>query len=108
MIASILKIDEPPASLEVVDCESPFTTDVLTTCAVRISPADFPRLLSGYEFEESETLRSSHSVGSSKVGPEFKVTTQYAVWPKEFIHGGAVHIFTNSTKDMAIIDEYIE
>ena len=108
MVANILKINTPPTSLIVLDCASPITTDVITTCVIEISPHEFKQLLSGYKFEKNIYNKSSHSVGSSKVGPEFQVTTQYTVWPKEFKNGGAVSLFTNSTKNLAIVELYIE
>lgn len=108
IVAGILKIETIPKSLKVIDCESPFTTDVLTTCAIEIAPEEFKDLLVGYEFEHSPVKRSSFSVGSTPVGPEFEVTSQYRVWPKEFTHGGAIHIFASKDKDRAILDLYIE
>lgn len=108
LVANILKIKSPPPSLEVVDCESPFTTDVLTTCMIKIAPNDFPKLLSGYQFEETDTQGTSYSIVFIKVGTEFSVSTQYSVEPNEFEHGGFVKIFTNADRNMAIIDLYIE
>ncbi len=108
LVAGILKIKTIPKSLKVIDCKSPFTTDVLTTCAIEIAPSDFEDLLVGYEFEHTPIKRSSLSVGSTSVGTEFEVTSQYEVWPKEFTHGGAIHVFASKNKDRAIVDLYIE
>lgn len=108
LVAGILKIETVPKSLKVIDCKSPFTTDVLSTCAIEIAPRDFEDLLVGYKFEHTPIKRSSLSVGSTSVGTEFEVTSQYGVWPKEFTHGGAIHVFANKNKDRAIVDLYVE
>ena len=108
LVANILNIKSPPPSLEVIDCESPFTTDILTTCMINIAPDDFPKLLSGYQFEETVIQGTSYSEVFTKVGTEFPVSIHYRIEPKEFEHGGSVNIFTNSAKNMAIVDLYIE
>ena len=108
LVANILEIEAPPKSLEVIDCESPFATDVLTTCAIRMEPEEFEKLLVGYQFKHTLVKHSSHSVGSVSVGPEFEVTNQYIVFPKEFTQGGTVCVYANKNKDQAIVDLYIE
>lgn len=108
MVASILQIQQPPPSLKVQECESPFTTDVLTTCAIRITPSEFPLLLKGYSFQENTVKDSSYSLVGPKVGQEFEVTTEFIVEPKGFKYGGYVRVLTNKQRDQAIVDLYIE
>lgn len=108
MVASILKISASPQSMKVFDCESPFTTDVLTTCAISIDPKEFSSLLKGYEFVESATDGKSHSLFRTKIGPEFIMATDFIVHPTEFKYGGHVRIITNKKRDLAIVDLYIE
>ncbi|HWQ94610.1 MAG TPA: hypothetical protein VN418_03805 [Gammaproteobacteria bacterium] len=108
MVARILNIPSPPGSLRVVECESPVTTDVLTTCSVEISPDDFPLLLVGYHFEQIPAKGTSHTLGLPKVGPEFAVDVEFSVQPAEFKHGGFVRVLTDKDRRHAIVDLYIE
>jgi hypothetical protein len=52
VVASAINISAPSPSLQVIACESPFTTDVLTTCWIEIDPREFPLLLKVYNSEE--------------------------------------------------------
>ena len=108
MVANILNIKTPPKSLRVIECESPITSDVLTTCSIEISANEFPQLLAGYNFEIIPISTTSHKLGLPKVGPEFEVSIEYSVQPKEFEYGGFVRVITNNEKNHAIIDLYIE
>ena len=109
MVASILILKETPNSIKNQECESWGFTDVLTTCYIEISQKEFPLLLKGYTYQESQQYTNSHEVVSGpKVGREFKVTKQFWVQPKEFEHGGTVRIYTNTEMDKAILDLYIE
>jgi hypothetical protein len=108
MVANILNIPSPPKSLSVLECESPITTDILTTCSIEISPNEFPLLLVGYKFEQIEINSTSHTLGVPKVGPEFPVNIEFTAEPVEFKHGGFVRVITDNEKKHAIIDLYIE
>ena len=107
-VAEILKIESIPKSAKVADCDSWGFTDVLVTCALTIAPKDFDQLLLGYPFNYSKDQRSSHSLGGPDVGEEFEAVHVYGVWPSEFVHGGAVHVYANASKDKVIVDLYIE
>jgi len=108
MVANILNIKTPPKSLRVIECESPITTDVLTTCSIEISQNEFSQLLAGYNFEEIAINATSHTLGLPKVGSEFAVNIEYSIQPPEFKYGGFVRVITNNEKKHAIIDLYIE
>ncbi len=108
MVARILKIESVPQSVRVVDCESPFTTDVLTTCALEIDPDDFPLLLKGYKFTQYQTDGTSHSLGLPKVGANFDIDIEYQVRPVEFKNGGQVAVYADKQRRHVIVDLYIE
>jgi hypothetical protein len=123
MVASILNIDAAPSSLRVIACDSPFTTDVLTTCWVEIAPREFPLLLKGYRFEEWPIAGTIYgfkrvtsrvepqtllTIGDSRVGPDFPVAVEYMIQPKEFQHGGWVRILADTARQRAVVDLYIE
>ncbi|MCW9706980.1 hypothetical protein [Fodinibius salsisoli] len=109
-IASMLDIKMSPASLRVVDCESPFATDVLVTCAIEVDSVDFTMLLEGYSYKKRAISASSYSVVGPNIGKEFEVTEEFSVEPdnRKFKNGGRVQIFTDKQKKRAIIDYYIE
>jgi len=109
VVAEILNIPSAPKSLRVVACKSPFTTDVLTTCSIEITPSEFSALLLGYKFTRSPINETSYTLAAvPKVGPEFPVTVQYRVQPVSFKYGGSVTVFANAERDRAIVDLYIE
>ena len=108
-VASILKVSSLPTSIKVIDCKDAFIpTDVVVTCSIELDPKDFPDLLRGYKFVETPTKETSHTAVSTKVGPEFPVTTEFTAEPKEFKHGGHVKIFADKERKRAVIDLYIE
>lgn len=108
-VAYMLNIPSLPKSARVVDCKSPFIpTDVVIACSIEIDPRDFPYLLKGYDFTESTTNGTSHSVPLTKVGPEFPIASQFIAHPKEFKDGGAVTIVTDRERKRAVIDYYKE
>ena len=103
VVASALNISAPPPSLQVIACESPFTTDVLTTCWIEIDPREFPLLLKGYNFEEWAITGTIYgfkrltspvepqtmlTIRDSRVAPDFPVAVEYMIQPNEFQHGG--------------------
>lgn len=109
IVASLLRIDQAPSSLTNVECESWGMTDVLTTCAFDVDPADFPMLLAGWQFSEQLASGGSHSFANGpRLRPEFAVTTEFAVNPTEFKHGGRVSLVTNARRSRAQVDYYEE
>ena len=108
-VASMLNIPALPASARVIDCKDTFIpTDVVVTCSVELNPKDFPNLLRGYKFIETPTKETSHTAVSTKVGPEFPVTTEFTPKPKEFKHGGHLKVFADQERKRVVIDLYIE
>lgn len=108
-VASILNISSLPTSARIIDCKDAFIpTDVVVTCSIELDPKEFPNLLRGYKFIETPTKDTSHTAISTKVGPEFPVTTEFTADPKEFKHGGHVKIFADQERKRAVIDLYIE
>jgi hypothetical protein len=108
-IASILNIPSLPTSARVIDCKDALIpTDVVVTCSMEMDPKDFPNLLRGYKFIETPTKDTSYTAVSTKVGPEFPVSSEYSAEPKEFKHGGHVKIFADQERKRAVIDLYIE
>jgi hypothetical protein len=123
VVASALNISAPPPSLQVIACDSPFTTDVHTTCWIGIEPREFPLLLKGYNFEESPITGTIYgfkrltsviepqallTVGGSRAGSDFPVTLEYMIQPKEFQHGGSVRILADATRRHAVVHLYVE
>jgi hypothetical protein len=109
MVANILNLKETPSSVKNQECESWGFTDILDTCYIEISPQEFPLLLKGFTYQESQQYTNSHEVlNGPKVGQEFKVTKQFIAEPKEFKYGGYIRIYTNSEMNKAILDLYIE
>ena len=108
VVRSALNLQSLPVSVRTIQCSTPFTTDVLATCAIELSPSDFPALLSGYAFTAAEASGTSHSQFLPKVGAAFPVATEFTVQPKSFVHGGHVKVFANHSRSHALIDLYIE
>lgn len=108
-VAEILKIPSPPSTMRVVACKSPFVTDVVITCSVEIDPRQFEDLLAGYKFNHATVSQTSHTVAAgTRVGPEFQVSDQWQVRPKEFTDGGSVTVSSDMKRTRAIVDLYIE
>ena len=107
-VTFMLNIALAPESLRVTACESGPWTDVIITCAIEIDPVEFPMLISGYTFSQSESNESSYTLGIPKLGPEFTVATKYQAEPASFKDGGAVRVFSDAANGRAIVDIYIE
>ncbi|MBJ6802076.1 hypothetical protein [Geomonas propionica] len=108
-VASILNIPSLPTSVRVVDCkDEPIPTDVVVGCSIEMDPRDLPNLLRGYKFTETAVNETSHTAILTKVGPEFPVTSEFVVEPKEFKNGGHVKVCTDRERKRAVIDLYIE
>ncbi len=123
MVASILHLNAPPRTLRVVACDSPVTTDVITTCSIEIEPREFPTLVTGYPFQERPVTGTIYrftrftsaiepmtvlTIGDRNVGPEFPVAVEYFIEPKEFRYGEWVRILADAPRRRAIVDLYIE
>ena len=108
MIAKILKIEKPPKSMKVHGCSYPFTSDILTTCAISIDSKEFEMLIAGYEYKKIKVNGSSFKFVGPKVGQEFEADVMYSVEPKEYAHGGFVRVIVNRERNYALIDDYIE
>ena len=106
----MLNINNYPHSLKVIKCESPFTTDVLITCAIEIDSNQFNQLLTGYKFERDKTKSTSFKVVGPNLVKEFEVTDEFSVYPdtKKFKDGGSIQLFTNKQQNKAIIHYYVE
>ena len=108
-VASILNIPSLPTSARVIDCKDDLIpTDVVVTCSIEMDPKDFPNLLRGYKFIETQIKETSHTAVRTKVGPEFPVTSEFTAEPKEFKHGGHVKVFADRERKLAVIDLFIE
>jgi hypothetical protein len=107
-VAWMLNIKKPPTSLQVIGCKSGAITDVVITCVAKISPEEFPLLLSGYKYGNEPTSGSSHDVFYEKIGNPFVVATKYEARPASFKNGGAVTVVTDEARKNVVIDLYIE
>jgi hypothetical protein len=94
--------------LQVFECESGPPTDVVITCAIEIDPREFPLLLNGYAYSQSQIDGTSYSNTFANVGPEFSVDVEYIVRPTTFKDGGSVTVLANHDRNHAIVDLYIE
>jgi hypothetical protein len=111
MVAGILNLQDTPSSVANIQCDDPgFTTDILNTCAFVVDPADFPLLLSGWEFTPIESrFKRAHDFPSAySQGPNFVVFQQYIAEPKDFSHGGMVFVFTDVERQHVLTHLYIE
>ena len=122
VVADMLHLERPPATMRVVDYNSAPTTDVVQTASIEIHPSEFRLLLNGYTFEEEPIRGTSHGVVNTKTGPLFEVTTKFDAYPvkfdvdkagmrrarKPFPAGGSVCVYADSTRSRAVVDLYIE
>ncbi|HEY0085681.1 MAG TPA: hypothetical protein VGB65_07195 [Allosphingosinicella sp.] len=110
IIRSLLRLESAPSSLRNVRCESWSITDVTTTCAFEIKPADFPLLLRGWQFVRVPAGGGSYSYAMGpKLGQEFVAASNYSINnPPEFAHGGHVWLIVDSTRSRVQVDYYEE
>jgi|GEM_PF-2063534 len=109
IVKSTLNLEELPNSTKVISCRSHFTTDVLTACYLEVDPNDFNELLQGYLFQKRELdSYSHHLISPPYIGKNFKVSYEYFAFPKEFVHGGFIKVYTDSTNENVLVDIYIE
>ncbi|MGC6331487.1 hypothetical protein [Rhizorhabdus sp. FW153] len=122
-IATMLNVEKLPQSISVVDCASFGVTDVLERCSFQISADDFPKLLSGYEFQVNQNCdvgKNGFCVNTAdagtahdyccgpKLGDNFDIATTYIATPRDAPHGGSLTILTDTEKRRVMIDLYIE
>lgn len=96
-----------PTSVAQITCETPFTTDVLTSCFFRVEPSDIRSLLAGYSFTES----SQTSVVATSEVPlpsDFAPSMCFVAEPPEFEHGGLVFLCPDARMGAAFLYLYIE
>src|SRR5215203_5122691 len=78
MVASWLNLKQPPKSLSVKDCkDSGLLTDIDTNCLIAIDPADFSKLLQGYQYRHDPTPGSEVSLATGT--RRFALTDTYSV-----------------------------
>ena len=108
--ASILEIDALPASAQDVVCWSPFTTDVITYCHLRIDPSQFDLLLDGRPFEQRTVLPNDRitTVIRRELRRAFEPAMSYTVQPPSFTYGGHVQVFANESRTEAVVHIYVE
>lgn len=110
IISGLLHLDHAPASLANAKCESWGMTDVLTTCAFQVDPADFPALTKGWAFRPEPAHGGSYAYsGGPKIGLNFPVSAAFAINnPPEFLHGGRVSLVTDAARSRVQLDYYEE
>jgi hypothetical protein len=80
------------------------------TCAFRIDPQDFPRLLEGERYVQYVPKHGHvHDFAESRgLGPNFVPKYHYVAKPKDSPYGGSLQIFANDDKSLVLADLYIE
>jgi hypothetical protein len=96
-----------PWSVREIQCESPFTTDVLTTCLFRIDPQDVQALLVAHNFDE-RPMPGILSNSRIPLPRGFSAPVCHVANPPEFEHGGHVVICADPNLAVALLDLYIE
>ena len=106
-VADWLNLKEAPRSLAVLDCkDAMLPTDFVSNCLVSIDSDQFSQLLAGYSYEHQSW--HSNEVSLATGARKFDATDVYTVTPASFEHGGAVSIYANASRGLAIVDIYIE
>lgn len=110
LVAGILNLEATPWSVADIDCDSVFTTDVLTTCAFEVAPADFPKLVVGWQLQpEDPYYKRAHDFPMAlDRGPNFEIRHHFFAEPPQFPHGGSVDLFADSTYSRVLVHLYVE
>lgn len=109
LLREVLNVPALPGTAREITCTSYGFSDVLVRCAFAVEPAEFARLLAGWEFTASPCDGSSHHVaGGPAVGPEFPLMRCYQASPPAFEHGGRVLIAADGARRRVVADLYIE
>lgn len=121
--ADILQIEHLPQSAENVDCTDYGFTDLLVRCSLKIEPADFPKLLTGYEFQTEKACGSTETtlcVGTAgsgmsheyccgpNTGENFRIDTIRTATPKNAPHGGLITVLNDAEEKRVMVALYIE
>jgi len=121
--ADILQIKYLPHSAENVACTDYGFTDLLVRCSLKIEPTDFPKLLTGHEFQtekacgSTETTHCMATTGSGmsheyccgpKIGENFRIETIRTATPKNAPHGGLITVLNDAKEKRVMVDFYIE
>jgi hypothetical protein len=96
-----------PWSVRDIQCDSPFTTDVLTTCLFKINPMDVQALLVAHNFDE----RAMPWILANSRIPRptgFFAPVCYTADPQEFEHGGHLVVCPDPELAIVLLDLYIE
>ena len=107
MVQSILKLDSLPSSIANVECQSLAITDVVTICSFTIEATDFEMLLNGWNFKKGVGGNTAHN-RYAKLGIDFLIDEAYVIFPKEFEHGGMVRLAVDKSRELVIVELYIE
>jgi hypothetical protein len=102
-----LPLGELPWSVQGIRCDSPFTTDVLTTCVFNIDPEDVGALLVAHEFD-TRPMPGILANARVPLPPGFSAPTCHAAFPPEFEHGGHLVVCPDPKLAVALVDLYIE
>lgn len=110
----ILNISELPSSVRDISCSSDSITDLILTCAFKVDPAEFDKLLTGWQFEQRNTPKwivaekSSNHAMAEPVGQEFDISVVYSIKPASFKHGGIVTLASDESRSLVIANRYEE
>jgi len=109
-VRSILKIWWLPSSVRVLQCNSPFTTDILAACYLEIEPTDFDRLLRGRAFISGSTGGRIHGQPNWRtLGEDFEIEYSfYYDLRYETEYGGHVLVVADRQRRHVVVDLYIE
>ena len=106
-----LRLRTLPASVQRVQCESRFTSDVITDCYLTIDPREFELLLTGYSFREYRPGLENGGNTFFDAGTAFHVDRIYNAnisGDPEFPHGGNVLIYVNADRTRVRSHYYAE
>ena len=96
-----------PWSVRGIQCESPFTTDVLTTCLFKIDPQDVQALLVAHDFDE-RPMPGILANSRFPLPTGFSAPVCHVANPSEFEHGGHLVVCPDPSVAVALLDLYIE
>lgn len=108
-VAFILNIAELPLSVRNIACSATAITDLIVTCAFEVDPAEFDKLLTGWQFDKRDVAgKSSRFATDAPVGPEFDVSVEYRIEPAIFKNGGQVNLVSNQNRSLVVANRYEE
>jgi hypothetical protein len=98
MAKRIFRLAELPASAKIIRCETVFSPagdhgDHRETCALRVDPQDFAKLLSNRTYSEKPYEARSGFIGTFKVEPGEAIATRYylhnEMYPGHMVYANA-------------------